>query len=263
MRTTPVRRLTCLALGTVLLSSGCGADDGGSGGSATAQNGESIQVFAAASLNETFTELGELFEEDHGVSAEFNFAGSSDLVAQLEQGAPGDVFASADEANMDSAVEAGLVAGEPSLFASNTLTIVTPPGNPAEVEDLEDLADNDVVTVVCAPQVPCGAATEQVTEAAGVALSPASEESAVTDVLGKVRAGEADAGLVYVTDARGAGEDVETIDFPEAHDVVNLYPGAALESSGNPEASEAFVEFLQSTEAQEILAEAGFQDPDL
>ncbi len=133
---------------------------------------------------------------------------------------------------MDSAVEAGLVAGEPSLFASNTLTIVTPPGNPAEVEDLEDLADNDVVTVVCAPQVPCGAATEQVTEAAGVALSPASEESAVTDVLGKVRAGEADAGLVYVTDARGAGEDVETIDFPEAHDVVNLYPARRWRAPG-------------------------------
>lgn len=247
----------------MLLASGCSGDDGGSEGSAAAENGESIQVFAAASLNETFTEIGELFEQEHGVSAEFNFAGSSDLVAQLEQGAPGDVFASADEANMDSAVEAGLVSGEPSLFASNTLAIVTPPGNPAEVEGLEDLAGDDVVTVVCAPQVPCGAATEQVTEAAGVALSPASEESAVTDVLGKVRVGEADAGLVYVTDAQGAGEDVETIDFPEAQDVVNLYPAAALEDSGNPEASEAFVEFLQSTEAQEILAEAGFQDPDL
>lgn len=251
------KKLAIASAGTVLLVTGCSQDSAES----TGGNDEPLQVFAAASLTDTFTEIGELFEQEHGIPVTFNFAGSSDLVAQIEQGAPADVFASADEANMDRADDAGVLGEEPVVFASNTLMIVTPPGNPSEVANLADLAGDDVVTVICAPQVPCGAATEQVADAAGVQLSPASEESAVTDVLGKVRAGEADAGLVYQTDAIGAGDDVEAIAFDEAEDVVNLYPVAPLESSGQADNAAAFVEFITGTESQTILEDAGFGQP--
>ncbi|MGJ9373192.1 molybdate ABC transporter substrate-binding protein [Nesterenkonia sp. CF4.4] len=220
---------------------------------------DTIQVFAAASLTESFTEIGEQFQRDTDVEVSFNFAGSADLAAQLGQGAPADVFASADEVTMNG-VEA-LTRRTPAIFASNTLTIVTPEDNPAAVEDLTDLAGDDVITVICAPQVPCGAAAAQVTKAADVELSPASEESAVTDVLGKVRAGEADAGLVFVTDASAAGADVQRIDFAESQDVVNRYPIATLESSENPGAAEEFLAFVEGDQGQAILHEAGFGRP--
>lgn len=243
------RPLTSVLVMPLLLTSACSPPE---------EPQDAIQVFAAASLTETFTEIGERFRDDTGIEVSFNFAGSSDLVAQLEQGAPADVFASADQNNMDSVLEAGLTGATPVIFASNTLTIVTPADNPAQVEALADIARDDVITVICAPQVPCGAATEQVTTAAEVELSPASEESAVTDVLGKVRAGEADAGLVYVTDASAAGEDVQQIDFPESEAVVNRYPITTLESSENPEAAEEFVAFVEGERGQEVLREAGF-----
>lgn len=251
------KSLAIASAGALLLITGC-SEETSEPSDAT---NEPLQVFAAASLTDTFTEIGELFEQEHGVPVSFNFAGSSDLVAQIEQGAPADVFASADEANMDRAEEAGVLAEDPVIFASNTLTIATPPGNPAGVENLADLAGDGVVTVICAPQVPCGAATEQVTEAAGVELSPASEESAVTDVLGKVRSGEADAGLIYETDAIGAGDDIEAIAFDEADEVVNLYPIASLESADQADHAAAFVEFIGSEESQQILTEAGFGQP--
>lgn len=232
--------------------------------SACASPGEptdAIQVFAAASLTESFTEVGEQFERDTGVEVSFNFAGSADLAAQLDQGAPADVFASADEVTMDRVEAAGLARTTPAIFASNTLTIVTPDDNPAAVEDLTDLAGDEIITVVCAPQVPCGTATEEVAAAADVELSPASEESAVTDVLGKVRAGEADAGLVFVTDASAAGEDVQRIDFPESEGVVNRYPITTLESSQNPDVAAEFVAFVEGEQGQAILRDAGFGRP--
>ena len=170
----------------------------------TAVTGE-ITVYAAASLQPTFTDLGDRFERDHpGTTVTFNFAGSSSLVTQLVQGAPADVFASANPENMAKAVDSGVVSGAPVDFAANTLTLVTPPGNPKGVQQFSDLADPDLQVVVCAPQVPCGAATETVERFTGVALRPVSEESSVTDVLGKVVSGQADAVLVYVTDAADA-----------------------------------------------------------
>lgn len=245
------RTLSAAAMLPVLLLSACSSDGPGPG---------PIQVFAAASLTETFTEIGERFHQETGVEVAFNFAGSSDLAAQLDQGAPADVFAAADEDTMDQIVDAGLTGSTPVSFASNTLTLVTPPGNPAGVTGLADLTGDDVVTVVCAPQVPCGAATQRLAAVAGVELSPASEESAVTDVLGKVRAGEADAGIVYITDAAVAAEDVEQIDLPESEEVVNHYPIATLESSADPAAQE-FVAFVEGDQGQEVLREAGFGRP--
>ena len=221
-----------------------------------------ITVFAAASLKATFTELGTQMEKDNpGTKVTFNFAGSSDLVTQLTQGAPADVFASADTNNMTKAVDAGLVTGDPVNFATNTLTIVTPPGNPKQIASFADLAKPGTQVVVCAPQVPCGSATEKVEQATGVTLTPVSEESAVTDVLGKITSGQADAGLVYVTDAKGAGDKVTAVPFPESSGAVNTYPIAVLKESKNPAAAQKFVDLVTGPEGQKVLAAAGFAAP--
>ncbi|MCV7173701.1 molybdate ABC transporter substrate-binding protein [Mycobacterium manitobense] len=230
--------------------------------SSSASAGTPITVFAAASLTTTFTQLGARFERDNpGATVSFNFAGSSDLATQLTQGAPADVFASADVNNMTKAVDAGLVAGEPVNFATNSLTIVTQPGNPTGIATFADLAKPGTQVVVCAPQVPCGSATEKVERATGVTLTPVSEESAVTDVLGKVTSGQADAGLVYVTDAVGARDDVTAIPFPEAGDALNTYPITVLEDSPNPIAAQTFIDLVTGPAGQEALAAAGFAAP--
>lgn len=221
-----------------------------------------LTVFAAASLKATFTEIGELFEQQHpGTTVTFSFAGSSDLVAQLEQGAPADVFASANTSTMDRGVESGVVDGTPVDFATNVLTIVTEPGNPLGISSFADLARPDLQLVVCAPQVPCGSATKKVEESTGVHLTPVSEESSVTDVLGKVTSGQADAGLVYVTDATDAGDAVTAVPFPETSGAVNTYPIAVTADSANPELAGDFVDFVTGPEGTAILGEAGFGAP--
>ena len=220
-----------------------------------------LTVFAAASLTATFTELGERFEAAHpGTTVAFNFAGSATLVAQLDQGAPADVFASADTTNMTRAVDAGVVDGSGN-FATNTLTIVTPPANPKNITTFADLAEPGTQVVLCAPPVPCGAAADKVQRATGVTLAPVSEESAVTDVLGKVLSGQADAGLVYVTDAAGAGTSVNTVAIPEAAVAVNTYPIATVKHAANPQAAQQFIDMVTGTEGQEVLAAAGFASP--
>lgn len=250
-------------LAATALVAGCG---GSSDESATPTSGAAVTgdvtVFAAASLKPTFTELGAQFEKAHpGTRVRFNFAGSSDLVAQLSQGAPADVFASADTANMTKATDGGLVAGVPVNFATNTLTIVTAPGNPRGIASFTDLAEPGHQVVVCAPQVPCGAATARVERATGVDLAPVSEESSVTDVLGKVTSGQADAGLVYVTDAANAGQKVTAVAFPEASGAVNTYPIAVLNESQNHFAAAEFVELVTGPGGRQVLAEAGFAAP--
>lgn len=221
-----------------------------------------LTVFAAASLKTPFTKIGAAFEDAYpDVTVRFSFAGSSDLVAQLQQGAPADVFAAADTATMAQAADDDLVAGEPTDFASNTLQIATPPDNPADIGSLADLAAAGVQLVVCAPQVPCGAAAADVEKVSGVDLSPVSEEQSVTDVLGKVVSGEADAGLVYVTDVQSAGDRVLGVPFPESSEVVNTYPIAALEDSDHPDAARLFTDFVTGTEGQAILTAAGFGKP--
>lgn len=239
---------------------GCTSSDGT--GSPSTTEGGSITVFAAASLESAFTEIGEQFETDNpGSSVEFSFAGSSALVTQLNQGADADVFASADARNMDKAVAAGLVEGGPVDFATNTLTIVVAPGNPKGIKSFADLATPGLNVVVCAPAVPCGGATEKVEKATGVTLDPVSEETSVTDVLGKVTSGQADAGLVYVTDAAGAGDKVTSVAVPEAAQAVNTYPIAVLKESGDTQLAQGFVDLVTGAAGQKALAKAGFAKP--
>ncbi|BBX70700.1 molybdate-binding protein [Mycolicibacterium psychrotolerans] len=224
--------------------------------------GDRLTVFAAASLKSTFTDLGARFEKDNpGTTVTFSFAGSSELATQLTQGAPADVFASADTANMTKAVDDGLVSGDPVAFATNTLTIVTPPGNPSGIATFADLARPGIQVVTCAPQVPCGAAADRVEKATGVSLAPVSEESSVTDVLGKITSGQADAGLVYVTDAANAGDKVTEIAFPEARRAVNVYPIAVLNQARSRPAAQRFVDLITGPQGRDVLAAAGFAEP--
>jgi molybdate transport system substrate-binding protein len=243
-----------LAFSLLLLTVGCGS-------SGEAKK-DSITVFAAASLKKTFTEIGDQFKSDNpGKSVQFNFAGSSDLVTQLAQGARADVFASADTNNMVKAQQAELVAGDPVNFASNTLTIVTAPGNPKGIASFADLNKPGVSVVVCAEQVPCGAATDKVERATHTELKPVSEESSVTDVLNKVTSGQADAGVVYVTDGLAAGDKVAAVNFVESSAAVNTYPIAVLKDAANPDLAKKFVDLVTGDYGQKVLAKAGFAKP--
>ncbi len=258
------RRLGVAALVAVLATAvvGCSSGETEAGTEPDTQPVESITVFAAASLRSTFTELGRRFEAEHpGTRVVFNFGGSSDLFTQLDQGAPGDVFASADTANMTKARGAGLTAADPVNFATNVLTIAVPPGNPANITSFADLARPGVRVVVCAPQVPCGTASRRVADAAGVRLSPVSEESSVTDVLGKVVTAQADAGLVYVTDVAAADGTVTGVPFPEAARVVNTYPIAVLNKSEHRDVAGDFVALVIGPEGRRVLSDAGFGTP--
>jgi molybdate transport system substrate-binding protein len=269
-RALPALALAGLLLTTAACGSGSSTDDespqgGGSSSTSSAPVDDlsgTVTVFAAASLKKTFTQIGTEFEKAHpGVKVTFNFAGSSDLVAQLQQGAPADVFASADTKNMDKATGDSLTAAAPVNFASNTLEIAVPPGNPAKIASLADLARPGVKVVLCAPAVPCGSAAAKVEAAGKVDIKPVSEEQSVTDVLGKVTSKEADAGLVYVTDVKGAGDKVEGIEFPESSSAVNTYPIATLKDSKNAAAAKAFLEAVTGDLGQGILAAAGFAKP--
>ena len=269
-RALPAVALAGLLLTTAACGSGSSTDDGspqggGSSSTSSSSGGElsgTVTVFAAASLKKTFTAIGAEFEKAHpGVTVTFNFAGSSDLVAQIQQGAPADVFASADPKNMDKATGDSLTAATPVDFASNTLEIAVPPGNPAKIASLADLAKPGVKVVLCAPEVPCGAAAAKVEAAARIDIKPVSEEQSVTDVLGKVTSKEADAGLVYVTDVKGAGDAVEGVEFAESSSAVNTYPIATLKASKNAAAAQAFLEAVTGDPGQGILAAAGFAKP--
>lgn len=219
-----------------------------------------LTVFAAASLTEVFGEVAEEFSKaEPDVDVKFSFAGSSDLVAQISEGAPADVIATADEKTMDTLADGDLLAGQPSIFASNTLTLAVPDGNPGNIETSKDFDGRDLV--VCAPQVPCGAATQTWAKKNAVTLDPVSEENSVTDVLGKVSAGQADAGIVYVTDVARAGGDVEEVELDGADKVINRYPAATVDASDHKDAADAFVTFLLSKEATRSLTDAGFSSP--
>ncbi|WP_156690109.1 molybdate ABC transporter substrate-binding protein [Mycobacterium sp. Marseille-P9652] len=221
-----------------------------------------LVVFAAASLKSAFTQVGQRFKsENPGQDVDFEYAGSSELAMQLTQGASADVFASADTAQMDTVARAGLVAGDPRKFASNTLVIVTAPGNPKRIASFADLARPGLGVVVCQQPVPCGAATQRVEDSAGVHLAPVSEEPNVTDALNKVTSGQADAALVYVTDAVGAGSKVSTVRFPEAAGAVNVYPIAVLKKAPHPALAQKFVGLVTSDTGQAILAQSGFAKP--
>ena len=248
------------AVAAAALLAGCGSDGGG-GGTGTGPDG-TLTVFAAASLTDVFTELGERLEADNpGLDVRFSFAGSSALAVQITQGAPADVFASANPGQMSVVTEAGLAAGEPEVFTANVLEIAVPAGNPAGITGLADFAREELTLAVCAPGVPCGAAAEEVFAAAGVTAAPDTQEEDVRAALTKVELGEVDAALVYATDVVAAGDDVQGIGFPEAESAVNDYPVCVLAGAPNPEAARAFVDLVRSAEGQAALADAGFRTP--
>lgn len=251
------RRLLRWAVALVLVvaaaAAGCASDAAGRGRDTT------VTVFAAASLTETFTELGRIFEEAHpDVRVRFNFGSSATLAQQIVQGAPADVFAAASPATMRIVTDAGL-ATAPATFARNRLRIAVPAGNPARVTGLADLADPRVKVALCAEQVPCGAAAAAALRAAGVTVTPVTLEQDVKAALTKVRLGEVDAALVYRTDVRASGGAVEGIDVPEADRAVNDYPIAVLARAPSGPVAQRFVDFVRSGPGRDVLTRAGFE----
>ncbi|MGB0099826.1 MAG: molybdate ABC transporter substrate-binding protein [Nocardioides sp.] len=253
MRTLRTALALVVAPVLALALAGCGSEDGDM----------TLTVYAASSLTAGFEQIAEDFEAEHdGVDVVLSLGGSSDLATQIQEGAPADVFASADTATMAEVEAAGLTAAEPEPFATNTLQIVVPAGNPGDVASFADLARPGLRLVVCAPEVPCGAATRQVADEARVTLAPVSEEQSVTDVLAKVASGEADAGVVYVTDVAPAGDAVEGIAFPESDTVVNTYPIAPIDGSDDLSLAEEFVAAVLGETGQTVLADLGFGPAD-
>lgn len=221
-----------------------------------------VTVFAAASLTEAFTVLGDAFTAGHPeTTVTFSFGPSSGLAQQIISGAPADVFAAASPATMQIVVDVGDVTDVPDRFASNSLQIAVPPGNPGGVAGLADFTDPDLTIALCAVEVPCGAAAEQVFAAAGLTAAPDTLETDVKAALSKVQLGEVDAALVYRTDVTAAGGGVEGIELPEGSAAVNDYSIAVLTESPNSDAARAFVDYVQSPEGQQILANAGFTTP--
>lgn len=221
-----------------------------------------ITVFAAASLSAAFNEVGAAFSSAYpGAEATFSFDASSALVAQITQGAPADLFASADTTNMDKLRAAGLNGSEPVIFATNHMAIIVPKGNPEGITGVADLARPGLKVVLCAAEVPCGRYALQILDAAQVTVTPVSLEQSVKGVVTKVTAGEADAGIVYVTDVKAAGDDAEGVDIPTDIKVAATYSIASVKSSKNLDTDLAFIGFLTSPEGQAILATHGFGRP--
>jgi molybdate transport system substrate-binding protein len=261
------RALLALPIATALTLTACGgsSDDNASSPSASSSGAGlsgTLTVFAAASLTGVFNQLGDQLEQQNpGLHVQFNFAGSSQLATQITQGAPADVFASANQAQMKVVTDAGLQAADPTVFTGNVLEIAVPKGNPGHVTGLQDFANADLTLAVCAADVPCGAAARQVFQAAGVHAEPDTEEEDVKAALTKVQLGEVDAALVYATDVQAAGSDVEGIPFPEAEQAVNEYPICTLKGAPDPDAAQTFVDLVDSEEGQQALTAAGFRAP--
>ncbi|WP_130512392.1 molybdate ABC transporter substrate-binding protein [Krasilnikovia cinnamomea] len=257
---TALAGLTAVALAGLV---GCGGTDTGgrAGASGTGVTG-TVTVFAAASLTESFTRLGKDFERAHpGATVRFNFAGSSALATQINQGAPADVFASASPATMKTVTDAGNGAGNPRTFVRNQLVIAVPKGNPKGVTGLSDLARPELKVAQCAPEVPCGAAAQKVLATAHASVTPVTLEQDVRAALSKVKLGEVDAALVYRTDAKAASADVDGVEFPESASAINDYPIIVLKSAPNSAGARAFAAAVLSEQGRSVLTAAGFQAP--
>ncbi|MBB1160084.1 molybdate ABC transporter substrate-binding protein [Amycolatopsis dendrobii] len=255
------------AAALALFASACSSGDqpssnpGAGSASAPAPGGASgtLTVFAAASLTESFNALGKQFEAAHpGVKVTFDYEGSSSLVQKLDNGAKADVFASADQKNMDKAVQDGVIDGQPTVFATNKLAIAVAKGNPKGIKTFADLTKPGLNVVVCAQQVPCGSATQKVEQTTKTTLKPVSEETNVKQVLAKVQSGDADAGLVYVTDATSAAGKVDKVDFPESSGAVNQYPIAVVKNAPQAALAKQFTDFVLGAQGKAELAKIGF-----
>lgn len=230
-------------------------------GCAAAPQTRTVTVLAAASLTDALDEASAAYMAEHpDVEIVVGYGGSSALAEQIVSGAPVDVFFAANEATMQTVVDAGL-AVDPEVLLTNTLQLVVPAGNPGDVDSLADLADPELVVALCDPSVPCGAAAAELLDLAGVTPSVDTYEDDVRAALTKVTMGEVDAALVYRTDVVAAGETIEGIEIPEAAGVVNRYPVALLTDGGNREAAQTFIDYLRSAEGREVFVRAGFVTP--
>ncbi|MEO8743903.1 MAG: molybdate ABC transporter substrate-binding protein [Candidatus Dormiibacterota bacterium] len=242
-----------------LVVAACGSTGGTAAGSPASLNG-SMNIFAAASLTDSFNALGKSFHQAHPSVALFiNFAGTPTLVTQIEQGAQADVFASADTANMDKLNADGFTAGSSQVFAHNKLEIVVAPGNPKGINGLADLAKPGVIYITEGSSVPAGKYALQALATAGVKVTPKSLETDVKSVVAKIELGEADAGIVYTTDVRAAGSNVQGVQVPDVVNVIATYPVVTVKGSKNLDIAHAFITYVVSADGQSTLASFGFQ----
>ena len=252
-----MRAAIALVIAAALILGACSST-----GSVGASLSGEATVFAGSSLSDAFRRAGdEIRKANPDELFTFNFGSSSTLATQITNGAPADVFASADEANMQKIVDAKLTDGPAKAFATNRLEIAVTAGNPKKIAALADLARPDVILVLAAPTVPAGRYALEALAKAGVTAKPVSQEVDVRAVLNKVSLGEADAGIVYVTDVKSAGDRVTGVDLPEQHQVVARYPIAVVKETKNARLAHRFVDYLLSPAGQNVLAEFGFSKP--
>jgi molybdate transport system substrate-binding protein len=260
------KRIVVLPLLAVLLA-GCGLGESDQGpdttpGTAGPQLSGTVTVLAAASLTGTFDALATKFEQANpSVTVTVSYGGSDSLAAQINSGAPVDVFAAASEKTMALVTDAGNAAADPVSIATNQLEIAVPPGNPGGITGLSDFVDKDLAIVLCAAEVPCGAAAVKVFDAAKVTPSVDDYEQNVTSVLTKIELGEGDAGLVYQTDVQAAGSAVTGIEFPESADAITDYPIVLVKNAPTPDAAQAFIDFVTGAVGRSALEAAGFGAP--
>ena len=261
-----MRRFAIIAVGVIAVAA-AGCSSGGSGSSSSGASSSpsgstgSITVFAAASLMGTFTQLGKQFEAAHaGDTVKFSFGPSSGLADQITSGAPADVFASAAPANMQSVVSAG-DASNPQNFAKNTMEVATPPDNPANVKSVTNLAKKSVKVALCQPQVPCGVVAAEVFKNAGIKVKPVTLQADVKSVLTQVELGSVDAGMVYVTDVKAAGDKVKGVTISDSDNASTLYPIATITDSKHKSVAQSFVAYVLSPAGQQVLTAAGFKQP--
>jgi molybdate transport system substrate-binding protein len=255
-------RRSSVLLVLLLIAPACADQPAVSGGESEENGQRGLIVLAAASLTEVFQSLEEPFTVLHpNISPKFSFESSSTLVAQVQQGIQADVIATADEVTMGELESAGLLEEPPQVFALNELAIIVEAGNPQNVQDLADLADPSLKVVLAAEEVPAGAYARQSLDVAGVEVQPVSLEEDVKAVVSKVSLGEADAGIVYVTDAQAAGSAVSSVPIPQEHNVVARYPIAVLKDAPNGNHAEDFVELVLSEDGRDALTAAGFNLP--
>jgi molybdate transport system substrate-binding protein len=252
-----VSRTASLAVAAALLltATACSSDSSGS-------DKTKLTVLAASSLTEAFTTLESQYESDHpDVDVVFSFDSSATLAEQVTQGAPADVLATADEETMKTVTDADDARTTPKIFATNTMLIVTPPDNPADVQDVNDLANPDVKVALCDETAPCGNTAKQLLALNHVDVTPVSFEPDVKSVLTKVTVGEVDAGIVYVSDADAAGKDVNPVPIANADQVINRYPIVVLKDAPQPSDAQAWVDLVRSPAGQKVLAGDGFGSP--